>query len=118
MTARDTARARARLPHAAPLFAALGDATRLRFVARLCESGPQSTARLRASAAVSRQAATKHLEALEQAGVVHSRRDGRERIWALRGRRLAEARGYLDEIAAQWDDAIGRLRAFVETDEP
>jgi DNA-binding transcriptional ArsR family regulator len=102
---------------AAPLFAALGDATRLRILARLSSGGPLSIARLTRGARVSRQAVTKHLHALEAAGLVRSGRSGRERIWKLKTGRLARARQALDEISAQWDGALERLRALVETRE-
>ena len=102
--------------HAAPLFAALGDATRLQIVARLCSGGPSSIMRLASGARVSRQAVTKHLYALEHAGIARSARAGRERIWELRPQRLSEARRYLDQISDQWDAALGRLQAFVERD--
>ncbi|MEP7052780.1 MAG: metalloregulator ArsR/SmtB family transcription factor [Pseudomonadota bacterium] len=105
------------LSKAAPLFAALGDATRLGIVTRLCAAGPQSIVRLTDGTKVSRQAITKHLRALAQAGLVHSTRDGRERIWQLQTKRLADVRGYLEQISSQWDDAIERLRAFVEHEE-
>jgi len=104
----------ARLAQAAPLFAALGDETRLTLVSRLSGQGPQSIARLTEGTRVSRQAITKHLHALAEAGLVESTRDGRERIWELRPKRLAEASRYLEQISDQWDDALGRLRAFVE----
>jgi DNA-binding transcriptional ArsR family regulator len=99
---------------AAHIFAALGDETRLRIVARLCEEGPQSIMRLTKGAAVSRQAITKHLRALEEAGLARGSRAGRERIWELRPNRLAEVRRYLDQISRDWDAALDRLRAFVE----
>jgi DNA-binding transcriptional ArsR family regulator len=104
------------LSRAAPVFAALGDATRLQIVSRLCSGGPASIARLARGARVSRQAVTKHLYALEHAGIARSARAGRERIWELRPQRLSEARRYLDQISDQWDAALGRLRAFVERD--
>jgi DNA-binding transcriptional ArsR family regulator len=106
--------ARARFVEAAPLFAALGDASRLRIVARLCDGGPQSIVRLTEGTEISRQAITKHLRALEGAGLVRSGRDGRERIWQLQTKRLAEVRRHLEQISDQWDDAIGRLRLLVE----
>jgi len=99
---------------AAPVFAALGDETRLGLVARLSEDGPLSIARLTEGAGVSRQAITKHLDALSAAGLVHGRRRGRERIWQLETRRLGEARRYLDHVSAEWDAALERLRKFVE----
>jgi DNA-binding transcriptional ArsR family regulator len=100
---------------AAFVFAALGDATRMRILARLCSGGPLSIVRLTEHAAVSRQAVTKHLAALEAAGLVRSGRAGRERIWELQTRRLAEVRGYLDRISNQWDEALVRLRELVES---
>jgi DNA-binding transcriptional ArsR family regulator len=98
----------------APVFAALGDETRLRLVDRLCEHGPLSIAKLSAGADVTRQAITKHLHVLADAGLVRGTRDGRENVWQLEPRRLQEARGYLDLISTQWDEAIDRLKAFVE----
>ena len=104
----------AQIAEAAPVFAALGDATRLRLVARLCGDGPLSIARLSDGTGVTRQAITKHLNALAAAGLARDSRSGRERIWQLEPKRLENARRCLDEIADQWDAAIGRLRAFVE----
>ena len=98
----------------APLFAALGDEIRLRLVARLCDDGPMSITRLTAGSEVTRQAITKHLRVMEQAGLMRSTRHGRERVWQLDQRRLDDARRYLDLISRQWDNALGRLREFVE----
>lgn len=103
-----------KLAEAAPVFAALGDPTRLRLVGRLCVDGPLSIARLSEGAGVSRQAITKHLRALGGAGLVRDTRHGRERIWELAPQRLETARRYLDQVSADWDAAIGRLKAFVE----
>ena len=107
----------AKFAEAAPIFAALGDDTRLHIVARLCGDGPLSIVQLADGAAVSRQAVTKHLHALEEAGLARSSRVGRERIWELQTRRLSDARRYLDQISQDWDAAIARLKAFVEKPE-
>jgi DNA-binding transcriptional ArsR family regulator len=101
----------------ASVFAALADTTRLRIVSRLCDGGPLSIVRLTEGARVSRQAVTKHLRALEDAGLARSGRAGRERIWELRTERLTEVRRYLDQISTQWDDALARLRTVVEAQE-
>jgi DNA-binding transcriptional ArsR family regulator len=106
---------RPRFAEAAPVFAALGEPTRLALVAKLCAEGPLSIARLSVGAGVTRQAVTKHLITLETAGLVRGSRTGRERIWALEPVRLDEARQYLDSISAAWDVALDRLKAFVET---
>jgi DNA-binding transcriptional ArsR family regulator len=102
------------LSRAAPVFAALGDETRLGIVGRLCARGPSSISRLSEGSGVTRQAVTKHLQALAAAGLVRGARRGRERIWTLETERLELARRSLERISTQWDDAIGRLRAFVE----
>ena len=108
------ATAAGRLTEAAPVFAALGDATRLRLVARLCADGPLSIARLSEGAGVTRQAVTKHLDTLDDAGLVRHSRRGRERIWELEPKRLEKAQRYLGQIAGEWDAAINRLKALVE----
>lgn len=100
---------------AAPLFAALGDERRLGLLGRLSSGGPRSIAQLTTRSQVSRQAITKHLEVLSRAGLVRSRRRGRERIWELEPRRVVDAQEYLSRISRQWDDALGRLKRFVET---
>ena len=102
------------LRKAAPLFAALGDKTRLRVLIRLSTGGPESIARLSRGAGVSRQAVTKHLNVLANAGLVRGRRRGREHIWELTPERLTEARHYLDRISLQWDEALDRLKRLVE----
>jgi DNA-binding transcriptional ArsR family regulator len=106
-----------KLGEAAAIFAALGDRTRLEIVARLCDDGPLPIVQLTEGANMSRQAVTKHLLALERAGLVRSSRAGRERLWALETERLSEIRQYLDQISVQWDDALARLRVFVESPE-
>jgi DNA-binding transcriptional ArsR family regulator len=106
--------ATAGLARAAPVFAALGDRTRLALVAQLCAGGPQSIARLTAGADVTRQAVTKHLDVLAGAGLVHDVRRGRERIWQLDPDRLDEAGRCLDRVSQQWDAALARLKTFVE----
>lgn len=98
----------------AALFAALGDDMRLRLIARLCKEGSASISTLTAGSGVTRQAITKHLRMMQSSGLVRSTRRGRERLWQLNQRRLQDARRYLEIISRQWDDALARLRNFVE----
>jgi DNA-binding transcriptional ArsR family regulator len=102
------------LARAGPVFTALGEETRFALLARLCEGGPQSIARLTAGSRVTRQAITKHLDVLAGAGLVRGVRRGRERIWELETDRLEEARAYLEKMSKRWDAALGRLRRFLE----
>ncbi len=99
---------------AAPVFAALGDETRLRLVSRLSCEEPISISRLTAGEHVTRQAITKHLRVLESAGIVVGERKGREQIWSLEARRIEDARAWLEEVSASWDRKLDRLRALVE----
>jgi DNA-binding transcriptional ArsR family regulator len=99
---------------AAPVFAALGDANRMRIVARLSDRGPMSISHLATGAGVTRQAITRHLHVLEGAGLVHGTRQGREIIFELDTRCLSETVRKLDLIARRWDEALDRLRLFVE----
>lgn len=102
------------LEESAPLFAALGDATRLQVVARLARGGPMSITQLTEGSDVSRQAVTKHLTVLAEAGLVIDFRRGRERVWELRKRRLEAAQKILDQISQRWDDALERLKTMLE----
>ena len=99
---------------AAPVFAALGDETRLALVARLSSEGPLSITRLTAGSAVTRQAVTKHLDVLAAAGLVSDVRRGRERIWELELEQMEAARIYLEHVSKRWDQALDRLKRFVE----
>jgi DNA-binding transcriptional ArsR family regulator len=98
----------------APVFAALGDETRLKLVASLCAGGPRSIAELTAETDMSRQAVTKHLRVLAKAGLARDSKSGRERLWEFESARLDKARRSLDLIAAQWDQALSRLKGMLE----
>jgi DNA-binding transcriptional ArsR family regulator len=99
----------------ASIFAALGDPTRLKLVAVLCAGGAFSIAQLTANTDISRQGVTKHLQVLAEAGVVRDVKQGRERLWQLDPVQIEEARRTLDVIGKQWEVALGRLKAFVES---
>ncbi|MBZ5725356.1 MAG: metalloregulator ArsR/SmtB family transcription factor [Acidobacteriia bacterium] len=104
------------LQRSAPVFAALGDRARARLVARLCGGGHMSITRLAAGAGITRQAVTKHLHVLADAGLVSGVRRGREQLWELNPQQLQEARRCLDAISRQWDDALDRLQASLENE--
>jgi DNA-binding transcriptional ArsR family regulator len=105
---------RAQLADRAAVFAALGDETRLSLIGKLSNGPPQSISRLAEGSTLTRQAITKHLRVLEGAGVVRNVRAGRESLFAFRPEPLRELRSYLDRVSDQWDDALERLKSFVE----
>lgn len=106
------------LHKAVPLFAALGDPVRFGMITRLADDGPLPTIELQRGTGVTRQAVTKHLQVLEEVGLVTSDRVGRDRQWRMQPQRVEEARACLEQISRQWDLRLARLKAFVEEDQP
>jgi DNA-binding transcriptional ArsR family regulator len=98
----------------AQVFAALGHPARLAMVTRLGRDGPASISALTAGAEMTRQAVSKHLRVLADAGLVRGRRRGRESLWELEARRLAIARRFLEAVSRRWDERLESLRAAVE----
>jgi DNA-binding transcriptional ArsR family regulator len=98
----------------APVFAALGDKTRLSLVAKLCGGQPRSISQLTEGSKLTRQAITKHLRVLERAEIVHSVRAGRESLFEFDPEPIEEMKKYLDVVSEKWDQALSRLKSFVE----
>ncbi|MDP3506640.1 MAG: metalloregulator ArsR/SmtB family transcription factor [Candidatus Melainabacteria bacterium] len=98
----------------ASVFAALGDATRLSIVKRLSDGQPHSISELTKGTNLTRQAVTKHLRVLEDVGIVNGAKSGRENLYKFDPTPLHQARGYLDLFSAQWEQALNRLKTFVE----
>jgi DNA-binding transcriptional ArsR family regulator len=96
------------------MFAALGDPTRLALVAKLCRGQPYSISQLSEGSRLTRQAITKHLRVLEGVGIVHSARAGRESMYKFDPQPIEKLKQYLDLVSKQWDEALSRLKAFVE----
>ncbi|MEE9328766.1 MAG: metalloregulator ArsR/SmtB family transcription factor [Parvularculaceae bacterium] len=94
------------------VFAALGDPVRLELLARISDGG--SITKLTADLPITRQAVTRHLRILERAELIVSQRNGREMRFVARPARLIEAKGWLDDVAQQWDGTLGRLKLLVE----
>lgn len=111
---RNLNRASAKRGGNASVFAALGDQTRLRLLTKLTRGEPRSISALTEGSRLTRQAITKHLRVLEGAGIVHSVRAGRESLFQLDPQPIDQAREYLDFVSEQWDQALARLKAFVE----
>ena len=95
-------------------FAALGDGTRLALVAKLADGEPHSIAQLTSGSHLTRQAITKHLRVLQDVGLVRCTRAGRESHFEFNPQPIQEMKQYLDLVSAQWDQALSRLKAFVE----
>jgi DNA-binding transcriptional ArsR family regulator len=98
----------------AHIFAALGDETRLWLVTRLCGGQRYSISQLTHGSKLTRQAITKHLRVLESLGFVHSVRTGRESLFEFDPRPIEAIKEYLGFVSEQWDQALSRLKSFVE----
>ena len=106
--------AAARRQRRAPVFAALGDETRLQLVASLCRGRTSSISELTEGSSLTRQAITKHLRVLENVGLVRCVRSGRESRFQFDPEPIEDIKEYLDLVSEQWDQALARLKAFVE----
>jgi DNA-binding transcriptional ArsR family regulator len=98
----------------ARVFAALGDPTRLALITKLCGGPQRSISQLTQDTTLTRQSVTKHLRVLQKAGVVHRSRSGRESRFKFEPKAIEDITQYLDLVSRQWDDALTRLRLYVE----
>src|ERR1700674_4802783 len=98
----------------AHVFGALGDAARVSLVAKLCGGQAYSISQLRQGSKLTRQAITKHLRVLESLGIVHSIRVGRESLFEFDPQPIEGIKKHLDLVSEQWDQALSRLKSFVE----
>jgi DNA-binding transcriptional ArsR family regulator len=97
----------------APLFAALGDETRLLLIARLCQVSRQSISQLSEGTKLTRQAVTKHLQVLERVGLVRSVRKGRETLFEFDATKIETMTQYLDLVSGQWEKKLTDLQTFL-----
>jgi DNA-binding transcriptional ArsR family regulator len=95
------------------IFAALADPTRRQVIQALSEQGPSTATGLAANLPVTRQAVTKHLSALADAGLVRSTRRGREKLYQISPRPLTDAVSWMADLGARWDDRLAALRDHV-----
>lgn len=96
------------------LFNALADERRLELVGRIANDGPITISDLAEDLPVTRQAVRKHLEILEEAGMVRGTRVGRAHYWRVDDRGLEAAEQALQHLAGQWRSRMARLKLHVE----
>ena len=97
------------------LWAAVADPTRRRLLDALLARGEATATTLAGDLPVTRQAVAKHLSVLERAGLVDSRRLGREVRYAVRPERLDAATEWLARVAAEWDERLGAIKRLAES---
>ena len=91
------------------VFAALADSTRRDLLRRIGES-PATATELARRFPISRQAISKHLAALDDAGLVERTTAGREVRYSLRSERLDDVMGWVAEVGGEWDERLARLQ--------
>ena len=96
------------------IFDALGDPTRRHIVESLSRQEASAT-QLAADLPVTRQAVAKHLMALREAGLVDSRRKGRETLYQLNPDPLEAAAAWIVRVGGEWDERLERLREHRES---
>ena len=100
-----------------PVFAALGDATRRDLLVNLAKNSPKTASQLAEEYPMSRQGILKHLDILENAGLVATRKEGREKLYTLTLEPLSELETWIQELGAIWDTRLMRLKNFLESDD-
>jgi DNA-binding transcriptional ArsR family regulator len=100
-----------------PVFQAVSEPTRRSLLGRLRDEGELSLAALAAPLPMSRQAVTKHLEALQDAGLVEVEWRGRTKLHRLNAEPLRAVSDWLSPYAAAWDRRLHRLRRHLEANE-
>jgi DNA-binding transcriptional ArsR family regulator len=101
-------------PSVDAIFSALSDGTRRDVLRSLSLDGPSTSTELAARLPVSRQAVAKHLELLEEAGLVRASAEGRARRFRVTPGPLTEAMGWMVDVGAEWDERLEALRRHVE----
>lgn len=96
------------------VFMALSDPTRREVIRLLSQVGPSTLGELSAALPVTRQAVSKHLVILAEAGLVSAAGDTRRRHYRLTPRPLTEAMGWMVDVGAAWDERLEALRRHVE----
>jgi DNA-binding transcriptional ArsR family regulator len=95
------------------VFMALSDPTRRAVLRRLAD-GPASPTELAGGLPVSRQAVSKHLDVLREAGLVEGARAGRQHRYRLTPEPMDEAAEWMADVGNRWDRRLADLRKQFE----
>jgi DNA-binding transcriptional ArsR family regulator len=96
------------------LWSAIGDPSRRRVLDLLVSNGDVSASWLAGRVPFSRQAVSKHLAVLEQAGLISRRKHGREVLYRIEAGRLDQASRAMTDLAAQWDRRLAAIKRLAE----
>jgi DNA-binding transcriptional ArsR family regulator len=97
------------------LWSAIGDPSRRRVLDLLVRGGEASASRLAGRVPFSRQAVSKHLAVLEEAGLISRRKQGREVLYQVDAARLDQATRAMADVASQWDRRLDSIKRLAES---
>jgi DNA-binding transcriptional ArsR family regulator len=100
-----------------PIFAALADPMRRELIVNLAENSPRTATQLADEYPITRQGILKHLNILQDAGLVAVHQKGREKRYTLTPEPLGELDQWIKDISAKWDERLLRLKTFLEDKE-
>jgi len=96
------------------LWSAIGDPSRRRVLDLLVSNGEVSASWLARRVSFSRQAVSKHLVVLQQAGLIIRRKQGREVLYQVEADRLDQATRAMARLAEQWDRRLITIKRLAE----
>ena len=101
----------------APIFAALADPMRRSLLVNLAEHSPKTATQLAEEyRTITRQGILKHLNILEEAGLVAVNQKGREKRYSFTPEPLSEVDQWIKDISARWDERLLRLKNLIESE--
>jgi DNA-binding transcriptional ArsR family regulator len=100
----------------APIFVALADPMRRQLLVNLAENSPKTATQLAQEYPITRQAILKHLQILEEAGLVAVHQQGREKRYSLTPEPLSELDQWIKALSTKWDERLLRLKTLLEND--
>lgn len=98
------------------VFDALADSTRRDLLINLAKNSPKTATQLATEYPITRQGLLKHLHVLEQAGLVAIQQRGREKRYTLNPEPLGDINEWINQISAQWDQRLSRLKTLLESE--
>ena len=96
------------------LWSAIADPSRRRVLDLLVSHGAASASWIAGQVPFTRQAVSKHLAVLEEAGLVSRRKHGREVLYQVEAGRLDQATQAMADLAARWDQRLGAIKRLAE----
>ncbi len=100
-------------PAKADVYAAIADPTRRALLLRLAEEGEKNVTDLLEPFSISQPAVSKHLRILREAGLVRSRKEGRQRLYEIEASRLRQVDDWISHFEQYWHEKLDALGDYL-----